>query len=844
MGIGCSCIDVKEEENKKKNEVIIKSNQKSMKSNEKQKKNENINEKKKEKEIKEINEKKGKKENNSNLKDKNINNNNILNLNGNKKSLENNKDNLDEQILNTILSNEINVDENEIKQKLDQTDVKFEEENIKKEEDLNKLNENNKQIEEEKKEINKLNIHKKHFEEIIMKYNNIYKNLLEKLNHDNFMANHLILMENVNLDIDEINNNLNISINDLKLKEDILTSINEQNIIYDNLKSNIKTISNKSSTLMDIYDNFVEKIKKKENCIKNIKKQLYEIEIIEKSENILNILIEKNGIISDKLNELEIIIKDIENDIKSYNKCKEDINKDMMNIQEQINNYKNNIENLINKIIEESENNIKNVDEKFIKSSMLIFSKENPKDIYQSKLLFNEKLKEGKSYKPILLYKNWNEKCYIYNDYDIHEIDFELKAVGLPGRICINNCSIGVNIDSSIDILELEIDGKETESEYKNNTIRFEINLGNEQSNLIHLKYKETPLFTNLNEGEKKERNFYRYKYYGIKKYVQNQKAKFKLFNQSDFEIINFDDDFLIKENENEYTWGGIVPIDGKRTIVRMSKPKGKFIFEIIIKIENIEKKPIISEKLISPFYLEGGNNIITNIVSSSKQTDQIIKNEKIKKYEVNFVNIKESIGIFTIKCELMNRCKGEWKCDLTDDEIESGIPKDFKENKNIFKKMANKIIKEYKDENKNDLIEVTDMVIIGKWVKNNIEYDINYLKRFEITAIETLENKIGSHYHITQLYNALMFSLGYKCIYVSGFISNKSNIYNENNYHSWSLIKVNDKWLPFDPTFGIFTGKLPITHVFNSYFKETVNKEGSDIVKIREVEIHGKILD
>ena len=172
-----------------------------------------------------------------------------------------------------------------------------------------------------------------------------------------------------------------------------------------------------------------------------------------------------------------------------------------MNIQEKINNYRNIIQNLINKIIEESENNFKNVDEKFIKNSMLIFSKENPEDIFKSKLLFNNNAKEGKTYKPILLYKNWNEKCYIYNDYDIHEINFELKAIGLPGRICLNNGSIGLSMDTSIEILELQIDGKETKSEYKNYTIRSRINLGNEQSNLVYLKYKESPLKVKKKKG-------------------------------------------------------------------------------------------------------------------------------------------------------------------------------------------------------------------------------------------------------------------------------------------------------------------------------------------------------
>ena len=739
--------------------------------------------------------------------------------------------------------NNIKIENDENKNKLNKTSSKFEEEINIENKEKNEFDLKKKKLEEEqeiKKERNELDLKKKKFEKEKLKYNNIYNNFLDNSNHNTI--DYQILLDKLNIDLEEINNSLNMSIKGLKIQEEISKIINEQNIVYDNLKQDIKTISNNISNLTNIYEGLVDKIKTKDNIIENIQQKIDEIKDIENSNNLLSILKETNGIISDKLNELDNIIKDIENEIKSYNTKKEDINKDIVNIQEKINNYRNVIQNLINKIIEESENDFKNVDEKFIKNSMLIFSKENPEDIFKSKLLFNNNVKETKAYKPILLYKNWNEKCYIYNDYDIHEINFELKAVGLPGRICLNNGSIGLSMDTSIEIMELQIDGKETKSEYKNYTIRFRINLGNEQSNLVYLKYKESPLLANLSEGEKKERNFYRCNYYGIKKYVQNQTAKFTLVNQSDFEIINFDENFLIKENENIYKWGGIVPIDGKRTIVRMSKPEGKFIFEIKEKIENIEQKSIINEKLIVPFYLEGGNNNIIKIVSSSQQTNQIIKNEKTKNYEVNFINIKENIGIFSIKSEFI--CKGEWKCELTDEEIESEIPKDFKENKNIFKKMANNIIKEYNEEHKKDLIEVTDMAIIGKWIKNNIKYDINYLKKLEITAIETLENKIGSHYHITQLYNALMFSLGYKCIYISGFIPNKSNMYNENDSHSWSLIKVNDKWLPFDATCGIFTGKLPITHVFKSYFIKKVNKEGSDNVKIRDTEIHGKILD
>ena len=90
---------------------------------------------------------------------------------------------------------------------------------------------------------------------------------------------------------------------------------------------------------------------------------------------------------------------------------------------------------------------------------------------------------------------------------------------------------------------------------------------------------------------------------------------------------------------------------------------------------------------------------------------------------------------------------------------------------------------------------------------------------------------------------NALMYSLGYKFIYVSGFSVNKTNFYNDNDSHSWSLIKVNNKWLPFDATCGIFTGKLPVSHVFLSYFMKKANKNGSDNVEIREAQFHGKFI-
>ena len=51
------------------------------------------------------------------------------------------------------------------------------------------------------------------------------------------------------------------------------------------------------------------------------------------------------------------------------------------------------------------------------------------------------------------------------------------------------------------------------------------------------------------------------------------------------------------------------------------------------------------------------------------------------------------------------------------------------------------------------------------------------------------------------------------------GFISQNNKEFSQDSSHSWSLIKLNNRWYPFDSTCGIFSGKLPISHIFSNYF-------------------------
>ena len=108
----------------------------------------------------------------------------------------------------------------------------------------------------------------------------------------------------------------------------------------------------------------------------------------------------------------------------------------------------------------------------------------------------------------------------------------------------------------------------------------------------------------------------------------------------------------------------------------------------------------------------------------------------------------------------------------------------------------------------------------IALWVHKNIKYDLNYSGRRDLTPIDVYKMRVGVCHHYTILCNALLYSLGYKVIFITGFCCDKiSDDYINTGGHAWSLIKINNKWYPFDSTWGIISGKLPATHIFGRFF-------------------------
>ena len=670
-----------------------------------------------------------------------------------------------------------------------------------------------------------------------MKKNAIYYQDMEKQNE--YISNYKSFLNDLNHELNNYHEQLNISIRGQKLgealsnkkdKAQLLKELDQISFQIKELNSILETQNCELKNLEFNYKIIQEKFKENKNEI-----------------NQENLISQNNKIISDKINELEQISMRLQNNKSLYEAKKNKIEKYIKSIQKKTKKNVTEFE-LKRKETLKSLNLDKNKqmnDPLFLKGSMLLSIKDfsKAKDIFNSMYLFNNEKEENYTNQD-LLRKNWKEICYIYDEYDIHDVNYELKAVGLPENAFFSYSSMGFALETDIQILEFEIDGVKSKYNYGEYSLSFDINLKNLESNKIHVKYKESILKNKLTKGEKEQKKIFKVNYYGIYKTLVGQNAKYVLKNKSNYEIINFEDEFFIKTNENEYTWGGTVPEGGKLTIVKLSKREAKYQFYEKYSINTIDNSPINDTTITIPFDYEGGNNKIIKMSCFSKQTKSIKEDNTLKKYEVQFHNTKNNIGEWEIQGELINRCKGEWIFDLTDEEIESLIPQDYKTNKQGFKKISIQIIEEYNKTHKNDLVQIPDVAKVGKWVHKNIKYNINYTGRSEVTATDVYNNKEGVCDHFTKLYNALLYSLGYKVLYVYGFAIEKKNCYGEEDCHAWSVVKIDGKWLPFDATWGIFSGKLPISHIFKSFTAKKVSGYTTDSIKYGDRIIKGYYLE
>ena len=703
--------------------------------------------------------------------------------------------------------------------------------------------------------------------------NNFKNNQIKIINFSKELDNEKTYVVNYSNYIESLNNQMRRFNQQLRVSVVGEEQFNFYNLSGGKMKQLTKQIEETDFIIKQVNDEMhtlkIRTLKKAENIIRNIQTKLEEINnnkklsyyflsvrmdsIIDLTENLKKIeAVVQRSLASIKfqrdkiqkcINNLKINIETFMNSFKEGKKKMNDairktlrktgktifnsINKSLRNEEDDEN------DEIYDKIEEEQD---EDVDDNIIRGSTLIGINDFGKniDLFKTRILFQDKNinEENKIREAKILRKNWHEVCYVYDNYNMHDIHFEIKAVGLGPFSFFNSCSLGFYMGKDIEILDLEINGKKSRYNYDDYCLDFNITLKNLQTAKIYLKYKEKPKFESMTKSEKLKYAFFRQEYFGLSEALSGQMGKYSLILKGSFEITSFKDNFFIQneqnKNEKEYIWGGKVPPGGKRTLVKLSKNEA--IWEFNCNTQIMSRRGELKNTVLKvPLGFVGGNNDIIKMDYSSPQTKNIVVDEENRIYEIKYKNSGYGTGDFIVKGQIKNRCKGEWDVDLSDDIIEKNFPAQDKKDKAILEKIARKIIQDFDRDNKDTMFNFMDFTKIGKWVHTNIKYDLNYSGRTEMSAMDIYNKRVGVCHHMTRLANALLYSIGYKVIYINGFACESSAEFDQNSGHAWSLIQINGKWYPFDATWDILSGKLPVCHVFQGFFGRSTQVIGTD---------------
>ena len=539
----------------------------------------------------------------------------------------------------------------------------------------------------------------------------------------------------------------------------------------------------------------------------------------------------KNALIEKQIKEL----KDIQKKYRNENiKRNESIRQSLM---QSINNQNNN-----NNIANNNNDHNFNFDNIPISESLYIKPKGSKEDLYKTINLFSKEKDVSSSKIPQLLEKNWHEICYVYDDYDIYDVNFILKAVGLSNNSSFQDYSFKVKTNCEVELLTVN----EKKINFKKRTymVNFKINLKNLETAKIHIKYKH--IKNNKDSSGKTILNYN--ECYGITSKVnKNCVGKYIIILKGNFYIMDFEYEFFIKneknKNESEYIWGGRIPSGGKQTRIYFTRKKTKWNAKIYLKFYQKNGKIINRFGYYINTLFIGGNNNIIDLKISSPQTNKISLNEEGREYTVEYEKNNKFEVTENLKFE--NSSKPGWNIDLTDEELEKEMPKEDIRDKAKLKSIAQKIIKEFDEKHKNSEFVYSDFMKIAEWAYNNIKYDLSYAGKTRLTALDIYNKKVGVCHHLTRLSNALLYSLGYKVAYITGIPAEDLKFDMKNDLHAWSIVKVGNIWYPFDSTWGIYKGKVPITHIFletsNSSFFSYHTTSTKDL--IMEEQIFGSLI-
>lgn len=340
-----------------------------------------------------------------------------------------------------------------------------------------------------------------------------------------------------------------------------------------------------------------------------------------------------------------------------------------------------------------------------------------------------------------------------------------------------------------IEVSEAKVIGKNFKTSFGNNTLKFEFEKAFNGDNLEFVfKYLEF-------EDDIPE--YIRQEYVAIPAFAKGANGELKIKIPDNYVVYSLNPDF--KQNYKTYVWNGKILENGFSEYFYLTLTNATWQAEVLTNI--IGKDKISKIDIEMPTYFKNGNNLITNY--------QVKTN-----YDESFVKIKEDDGYTKINLNKINgsiiqvKLSATLQNDLSSKVWVRLIPSNYLEiDRNLSLDLGN-VVYDIARNNPNEPLHIA----IAKFVHKHIKYTDSYFGK-ELTTREIFNAAKGVCVHYAQLYNDLLRTAGIPSIIVSGMSYDIEHKKFES--HAWNLVYANGEWLSIDPTWGLYSGIVPISHIF-----------------------------
>lgn len=393
--------------------------------------------------------------------------------------------------------------------------------------------------------------------------------------------------------------------------------------------------------------------------------------------------------------------------------------------------------------------------------------------------------------------EEWKQQNTFTKYGQLVEITVKLRAIELEPNYYHSYWGYIFGNDSNIQIIEAKVvNSSNYKSTFADNTLKIYFDkLFNNKTILLHFKYK-------MFNSELNKIKYIRREWVQVPKFANGAKGNVIVKIPDDMDV--YSTNYIFKNNYDTYYWNGIVGKDGINELFQMTLKEAEWKVSTTINVKS-NADNLENLKIVIPLNFIGGNNEIINYNIFNNQVSYI-DNKIIKKNkdnaEIKFLKYKSNSGFVKIEAEVKNNYNNFYW--LNDFDILDTL----KINENYLSDY-NTLINKIESEDKTHL---PIHIKIAKWVHNNIEYNLKYVGK-QMTSREILNLKEGVCEHYSILYQDLLRSIGIPAKTISGISYDFDKQKFEN--HAWVMVNYNSQWLPIDPTWGIYSGKLPISHIF-----------------------------